>query len=90
MQRWLTLGVTSNDTAHWGINFTRLCMNGRWTPSSHSSMFCTPLEWVGRVMIGMLNALKKKDLLRSTFYKFSFLMVFPLFLGRVFRGLRPI
>jgi hypothetical protein len=64
------------------------CMIGRWTLSHLSSIFCIPLEWVGRVMIDYVGC-PQKDLLRSKlFTRFFFLTLIPLSLGRAFRGLR--
>jgi hypothetical protein len=63
------LRSVSNDTTHWDINFTRLVHDWGWTSSPLSSMFCIPLDWVGRVMIDYVGC-PKKDLLRSNiFYK---------------------
>jgi hypothetical protein len=71
------LRSVSNDTAHWDIKFPWY-MIGRWTPSLLSSMFCTQLEWVGRVLIVYVRC-PKEELLRSKlFIRFSFLIMFPL------------
>jgi len=65
-----------------------LCMIGRWTPSSLSSMFCVPLDWVGRVMIAYVG-FPQKDLLRSKLIiRFFFLTAFPISPRRAFGGLR--
>jgi hypothetical protein len=65
------------------------CMIRRWTLSSLSSMFCIPLGWVGREMIGFVGCPKQEDLLWSNpFTRFFFLMLTPLSLGRAFEGLR--
>jgi hypothetical protein len=52
-------------------------------------MFCIPLGWVGRAIIGFVGRLQKEDVVRSNPLTRFFLMLTPLSLGRTFGRLRP-
>jgi hypothetical protein len=70
------------------MSLNSILLIGRLTPSPLSSMFCVPLGWVRRVMIGFVGHPKKEDLLRSNpFTWFYFLTLTPISLGRAFGGL---
>jgi hypothetical protein len=54
------------------------CMIGRWTSSPLSSMFCIPLEWVGRVMIDYVGRPQKRRSFEvKSFTRFFFLTLTP-------------